>query len=154
MFITFNENFLASWIYQSTPVAKPGQIISGGLKALLTKFFIPVFLILFLFAFYIWGVAIVDDFAFGFFNNIFMFLLIANLSDHYLPFSRQQNSKQQSGRFVLVILQMLIIGALVGIHYLVLKNNWLIYCLIPVSVAGCYLLIKRLQNLRWLQISF
>lgn len=154
IFITFNENYLASWIYQSTPIAKPGEIISGGFKALLTKFFIPLFIILFLFAFYIWGISIIDDFVLGFFNNIFMFLLIANLSDHYLPFSRQQNSKQQSGRFVQVILQMIIIGSLVGLHYLILKNNWLIYCFIPVSVTGCYLLFRRIQNLRWLQISF
>lgn len=154
IFITFNEHYLASWIYQSTPVAKPGKIMSGGFKALLTKFFLPVFLILFLFAFYVWGVSIVDDFILGFFNNIFMFLLIANLSDHYLPFSRQQNSKQQSGRFVQVILQMIIIGALVGLHYLVLRSNWLIYCFIPVAALGCYLLFKRIQNLRWLQISF
>jgi ABC-2 type transport system permease protein len=154
MFISFHENFQASWIYQSTPVSKPGQLISGGLKALLTKFFIPVFLILFVFAFYVWGGSIIDDFVLGFFNNIFMFLLIANLSDHYLPFSRQQNTKQQSGRFLQVILQMLVIGALVGLHYLVLKNSWFIYCLIPVSAFGCYLLFKRIQNLRWVQISF
>ncbi len=154
MFITFNENFHASWIYQSTPVAKPGQLITGGLKALLSKFFLPIFLILFAFAFYIWGFAIVDDFVLGFFNNILMFLLIANLSDHYLPFSRQQNNKQQSGRFVLVILQMFIIGALVGIHYFILNFGWLIYLIIPLSAAGCYLLFKRMQNLQWRQISF
>jgi len=154
IFISFNENFPASWIYQSTPVAKPGQIITGGLKALYTKFFAPIFLILFLFAFYIWGIAVVNDFVFGFINNLFLFLVMANLSDHYLPFSRQPNPKQQSGRFLQVILQMVIIAALIGIHYFVLKNNWLIYCLIPVSAAGCYFLLKRLQNLRWVQISF
>jgi ABC-2 type transport system permease protein len=154
MFVSFHENFLASWIYQSTPVAKPGQIISGSLKALLTKFFLPVFFILFLFSFYVWGVAIIDDFVAGFFNNVLIFLVIANLGDHYLPFSRQQNVKQQSGRFIKVLLQMLIIAALVGLHYLVLKNDWLIYCLIPVSAVGCYFLFKRIQNLPWFEISF
>jgi ABC-2 type transport system permease protein len=154
MFMPFHENFQASWIYQATPVIKPGQIISGGLKALLTKFFIPVFLILFLFSLSVWGVSIIDDFALGLFNNILMFFVIANLTDHYLPFSRQQNTKQQSGRFLHIILQIITIGALVGLHYLVLKNSWVIYCLIPASAFGCHLLLKRIQNLGWVQISF
>jgi ABC-2 type transport system permease protein len=153
-FVSFHENFQASWIYQSAPVAKPGQIISGGLKAMFIKFFIPVYLILFSFAFYVWGIPIVDDFVLGFFNNLAIFLLIANLGDHYLPFSRQQNVKQQSGRVVQIILQLVIIAALVGLHYLVLKNDWLVYALIPVSVLACYLLLKRIQNLPWFEISF
>ncbi len=153
-FVSFHENFQASWIYQSTPVIKPGHIISGSLKALFTKFFLPIFLIMFIFSFYLWGFAVIDDFVFGLFNNIIIFLFVANLGDHYLPFSRQQNSNQQSGRFLQAILQLIIIGALVGLHYLVLKTNWLIYCLIPFSVAGCYLLLKRVKNLPWLKISF
>jgi ABC-2 type transport system permease protein len=153
-FVSFHENFQASWIYQSTPVSRPGEIISGGLKAMFIKFFIPIYLLLFGFAFYVWGFGIVDDFMLGFFNNLAIILLLSGLGDHYLPFSRQPNVKQQSGRFVQVILQLLIIGALVGLHYLVLRTDWLTWCLIPVSVTGCYLLLKRIQNLPWLEISF
>ncbi|HEV8080722.1 MAG TPA: hypothetical protein VGP43_08425 [Chitinophagaceae bacterium] len=153
-FMSFHENFLASWIYQSTPINQPGQLLTGGIKALLTKFFIPIFLTLFLFVFYVWGFAIVNDFVLAFFNNIFIFFLIANLGNKYLPFSREQNSKEQSGRILYLILQMLTIAILVGLHYLIVENNLLIYCLIPVSAVGCYLLLKRLQNLQWAQISF
>lgn len=152
-FIAFHENFQASWIYQSAPLAKPGQIISGSIKALLSKFFIPIFLIFFIFSFYVWGIAIVDDFVLGFFNNILIFLLIATMSDHTLPFSRQQNTRQQSGRFLQVILHLIIIGVLVGLHYLILKNTWLVYCLIPLSAACCYMLFKRIRNLPWVKIS-
>ncbi|MBC7886679.1 MAG: hypothetical protein H7Z13_02240 [Ferruginibacter sp.] len=153
-FITTNDNFQASFIYQSTPVAMPGYLISGALKAILVKFFILIYLVMFAFAAYIWGIAIIDDFIFGFFNNILLFLLITNLSDHYLPFSRQPNAKQQSGKFVKALLQMIIIGALVGLHYLVIQQYWLTACLIPLSIAGCYLLLKKIQQLNWLKISF
>ncbi|MDP4262961.1 MAG: hypothetical protein Q8941_10545 [Bacteroidota bacterium] len=153
-FVSYNENFQASWVYQSTPVGRPGQIIIGGLKALFLKFFIPAYLILFAFAFYVWGTDILDDFALGFFNNLAIFLLIASLGDHYLPFSRQPNVKQQSGRFAQVILQLLVIAALVGLHYLLLTNDWMIYSLIPVSATGCFLLLRTIRNLRWVEISF
>jgi hypothetical protein len=154
VFITTHENFLASWIYQSTPVAKPGYLISGALKALLAKFFLLIYLILFGFCLYIWGFAIIDDFILGFFNNILIFLMIANLSQHYLPFSRQPNIKQQSGKFVQAIMQLIIIGALVGLHYLVLQFNWVSFCLIPIAISGCYVLLKRIQHLPWIKISF
>lgn len=154
IFVEFNENFQASWIYQSTPVARPGEIISGGLKALLSKFFILVYLLLFAFAFHVWGVDIVDDFVLGLFNNVLIFLVTAHLAEHYLPFSRQQNTKQQTGRFAQALMQMVIIAALVGLHYLVIKTNWLIYCLIPVAAAACWFLFKKIQDLPWLKISF
>lgn len=154
IFVEFNENFLASWIYQSTPVLKPGEIISGGLKALLIKFYLPIYAILFSFGYYVWGNGIIDDFVLGFFNNILIFLVTASFTEHYLPFSRQTNTKQQSGRFAQVMLQMLIIAALVGLHYLVIQVDWLIYLLIPVSAAGCYFFLKRIQELPWIKISF
>jgi ABC-2 type transport system permease protein len=152
--ITTHENFQASWIYQSMPIEKPGYLISGGLKAILSKFFILIYLLMFCFAFYVWGIAITDDFVLGFFNNIFLILLLINLQDHYLPFSRQLNTKQQSGKFVQAMLQMIIIAVIVGLHYLIIPFPWLTYCLMPISIFGCYYLIKRIQNLNWLKISF
>jgi hypothetical protein len=153
-FITTNDNFQASWVYQSTPIAKPGYLISGAMKAILAKFFILIYLTMFVFAFYVWGLPVVNDFILGFFDNIFIFLLITNLSDYYLPFSRQPNTKQQSGKFIKAMLQLLIIAAMVGMHYLVIQTTWLIWCLIPVSALGCFLLLKRIQQLNWLKISF
>lgn len=154
LFISYYEHFLASWIYQSAPVTKPGLIISGALKVLLVKFFIPLFVAFFGFALWIWGPAIIDDFVLGFLSNTAIFLVIANIAEKWLPFSRQQNAKQQVGRFVQMLIQMLVIGALVGLHVLVLKTDWLIYCLIPLVAAGCFFLLRRIQNLKWSQISF
>lgn len=154
MFISYYEHFQASWVYQSTPVAKPGLLLSGALKAILVKFFLPIYVVFLAFALWVWGVAVLDDFALGFFSNVAIFMLIANIGDKWLPFSRQQNAKQQVGRFVQMLIQMLVIAALVGLHVLVIKVDWLIYGLIPMVVAGCYFLVKRIQTLKWSQISF
>lgn len=154
MLIAFNENFTASWVYLSSPLQKPGSLISGALKSLLAKFFLPVFIILFGFSVYTWGYAVIDDFIFGFFNNILLFLVMSALRNNYLPFSMQPNAKQQSGKFVQMILQLIIIAVLVGLHYLALQVWWAASALIPVSVIACYLLLKRIQNYSWNKISF
>ena len=151
--IKFYENFPAAWIYQSAPLARAGEIISGSLKALLVKFFLPVFLIFFIFSVSVWGYSVVDDFVLGFFNNLLVFYCIANLSDHYLPFSRQPDIKEQSGKIIRGLLQVIIIGILIGIHYSALFISWLPLGLIPFALACVYFLIKRIQNLSWLKLS-
>jgi ABC-2 type transport system permease protein len=149
----FNENFMASWIYHSAPLKKPGLIITGGLKSLFVKFFIPCYIVLFAMGVYVWGTAVIDDFIFGFFNNMLCFFAIGASSKYFLPFSRQPNTQQQSGRFLQVLLQMLIMGALVGIHYLVTKNIWVMYGVEIVIIACCWLVIRYLRNLEWKKIS-
>jgi hypothetical protein len=150
---TFNENFQASWIYYSAPVANPGEIITGSVKALFVKFFIPVYLLLFVFCIYIWGLPVIDDFIFGFFNNALCFFVFALLSQHYLPFSRQPSTRQQTGRFITVMLQLIIMAALVGIHYFLKKYLVFMYIGIAGVVALCWLMVRNLQRISWQKIS-
>lgn len=153
IFISFNENYAASWIYHSMPVERPGELITGAIKALFAKYFIPVYAILLAFCLYIWGISVLDDFVFGVFNNILCYLLLTVFSDHYLPFSRQPNTQMQTGRFVRAIVQMLMIGALVGLHYLLIKRPLFMYVLLPVIAGGCFLLARRLQRMPWNKIA-
>ncbi len=154
MLVSFNENYAASWIYHSTPLERPGELIAGALKALFAKYYIPVYLLLMAFSMYIWGPGICGDFLFGIFNNILCYLLLARLSDHYLPFSRQPNTRMQTGRFMQAILQMILIGILVGLHYLLLKYcHWAMYALLPLTITGCFLLLRQMQRLPWKKIA-
>ncbi len=151
--IATNENFAASWIYLSSPLQQPGSLISGGLKAILAKFFIPIFIVLFAFGLYIWQLPIIDDFLLGFFNNILIFLIISHLGKSYLPFSMQPNVKMQTGKFVKLILQVCIISVLVGLHYLATNVPWLVVAVIPFSIFSCYWLFKTIQQYNWSKIA-
>ncbi len=155
MIVAFNENYLASWVYHSMPISKPGELVSGMVKSLFVKFFMPVFILVGAFCIYIWGIEVLDDALFALTNNLFCFLIFANLSDHYLPFSRQPNTQQQSGKFLKAILQLLIVAITVGLHYLLIftKLSWLLWALAPLLGIACWFLIKRLQDLQWKQIS-
>lgn len=152
-FVAFNESYQAAWVYYSLPIDKPGHIVSGSLKTLFVKFFFPVFMIMFIFSFSVWGVAIIDDFIFGLIVNFNCFLIMANLSKHYLPFSMQPNVQQQTGRFLNAILFFILIALLIGLHILGLKYPILLYALIPVTIFTAYLLTRSLQQLKWYQIT-
>lgn len=151
--IPFNEHFQASWIYHSTPLHKPGSVIIGAVKSIIVKYFLPVYLILFFLALWFWGGRIVYDFMFGIFNNLFCFAIIIFFSQHYLPFSRQPATKQQAGRFARSILQLLMIGILVGFHYLLLEHHWILIAMTPLLLAGTWMISKSISNLAWKKIA-
>ena len=152
-FVAFNESYQAAWVYLSSPIDRPGYLVSGSLKTLFAKFFLPVFVAMFIFCFSIWGIRIVDDFIFGLFVNMNCFLILATLSKHYLPFSIQPNTQQQSGRFLIMIILFLLMSLLIGLHWLGLKFPVILYALMPVTVITAYFLLKKLQRLQWSEIS-
>lgn len=151
--IPFNQNYEAAWIYKSAPINQPGQIITGSLKALFVKFFLPLFLIFFSLCLYIWGYAIIDDFIYGLLNTIFLFILLNFLGDIYLPFSLKPDVKKQAGKVIKIIIQSIAIAVLIGLHYFVLKVDYLLYALMPVWVIGIMLLLKKLKNISWKKIN-
>jgi hypothetical protein len=151
--ISFNEHYNASWIYHSAPVTSPGSLITGALKALLVKFFLPVFFLLMGLALWIWGGSIIDDFLFGFINNIFILFVLASLSQHFLPFSMQPNTKQQAGKVAKALLQFLVIGILVGSHYLLIQKPVLLLAAAPVLMVSIFFMYRFINNIAWTKIS-
>ncbi len=152
-FIAFNENYQAAWIYYSSPVDKPGHLLTGSLKTVFVKFFVPVFIILFGFSIGIWGMKIMDDFAFGLLININCFLAMASLSKHYLPFSMQPNVQQQSGKFINVIILFILIAILIGLHWLGLLFPIVLYILMPILLITAYFMLRNLQQLKWRDLA-
>lgn len=153
-FVAISDSYNASWIYYSTPFDKPGDLISGSLKALFVKFFLPIYALLLGVSFYIWGIAILDDFVIGLFNNACLFLLAARLNPHYLPFSVEPNTQQQSGKFIMVFIQMLVIAILVGLHYLAIRfYDWTLYAMLVPVLIGIYFLLRYFRQLPWSKVT-
>jgi ABC-2 type transport system permease protein len=151
--ISFNEHYNASWIYHSAPVTSPGSLITGAMKALLVKFFFPVFFLLMGLALWIWGAPVIDDFLFGFINNIFILFVLASLSQHFLPFSMQPNTKQQAGKVAKALLQFLVIGILVGSHYLLIQKPVLLLAAAPILMVSIFFMYRFIFNIAWTKIS-
>jgi hypothetical protein len=151
--IAFYEQFQAGWIYYSTPIKYPGQIISGAIKSLFLKFFVPLYLLMFATAYFVWGNHIVNDFVFGFFANASLFMLTAIFGEQSMPFSRQLNIKMQAGKFVKFFIQLAIVASIVGMHYFALKIDWLIWILIIPAIIATYFMIDKIQKYRWKNIT-
>ncbi len=151
--VSFSEHFPSAWVYFSAPVIYPGQLISGSIKAIAIKYFAPALLLLFVLSFVIWGAAIIDDFILGCFLQFNFILIAGEISKKHLPFSQQPNTQQGSGQLIRMMLQLVLMAMLIGLHYLVLRFPWAIYCLIPLTGLTAFLHLRRLQNTKWPAIT-
>ena len=149
----FNEYFQASWIYRCLPVARPGELISGSAKALFMKYFLSFYLLMYALSVYIWGWQITRDFLFGLFNNLLCFLVFVSFAPRYLPFSRQPSTQVQTGKVVLMLVQFLVIGILIGIHYLLINLPIVMYLVMLLLAGACWLLLKEIQDIGWEKIK-
>ena len=153
--IPYSDDFKASWIYFSLPLESPGEILSGMLKAILVRLFLPAYLLVSVFVIAVWGIRAVDDVVFGFLNNVIMLQCFALIGNRHLPLSMAPSVRGQSGNFLRGILMFILIGAIGGSHYLITRFQPLVlYGVIPVQLGVIYVLLKVYRRTSWDAIKY
>ena len=102
---------------------------------------------------FFWGVKIIDDFALGFFLNIFIYQIYIFTTDYYLPFSQKPNIIQQGGKFIKAIFGMVFIGVIVGAHYLCLHLNFPVWIVLILAIVAVVLLHFKILKISWQKIK-
>jgi hypothetical protein len=74
--LMYSDKYKAAWIYFTTPIAKPGKIISGALKSLLVKFYLPIITLTFLGAILFEGPRVIPNLFLGLCNQLLIIFLI------------------------------------------------------------------------------
>jgi hypothetical protein len=113
----FSDQYEAAWIYHTLPFAKPGDIQKGSLKAMIFKYGLPVFTLLAILVFLIWGPAVIDDIVFAFMNMLVSSLILAFIGRGDLPFSRRYGGAAERQRGLSGFLMFLVPAGLGLIHW-------------------------------------
>lgn len=153
--IPYSDDFKASWVYHAAPLAQPGEILSGMLKAICARLFIPGFMIITIVVLTIWGLQVTDDILIGFFNNFLMIIILALINKRYLPLSMAPDVRAQSGNLLRGIVSFALIATLGLTHFLLTKfvsSTW-IMAIIPVQLTGLYLLLRAYRKTSWNDIT-
>jgi hypothetical protein len=151
--IPYSDDFKASWIYFSAPLAAPGEILSGTIKAIFVRLFVPGYAAISVIVLYVWGWRVWPDLLFGLFNNMIMVLLLVTISKRYLPFSMAPSLRTQSGNLVRGLLTGLMIGVLGLIHYGVTYMPVLLWAAIPAQLVLIYFAHRDYQQTPWEQLT-
>lgn len=151
--IPFSEDHKASWIFQSTPTIRPGEILSGMAKAVVAGLLLPLYLLISLVVYGIWGNAVVDDILFAAVNNYLIVWIMVAIEARRLPFSWAPNLRAQAGGFLRGLLVLIITGIPSGGHYFLSFVPWSLYVITPVLVALVYYLHQEYLSTPWSKIK-
>lgn len=115
--IQFTDTPEAAWIYRALPIATPGHILTGAIKAMLIKFFVPMYTILSLVVLYIWGLKMIPLMLLGAVMTVTSTLVTLDLQNKSLPFSQAREMQQKGTNTLKVFLGLFIMGIIAGIVF-------------------------------------
>ena len=151
--MTYSDKCKASWMFYITPIEKPGEIISGSIKALLFQFYLFIALILLVIALVFVGPSIIPNIILGITNQVVIIYLIVTIGYKELPFSKSLSNSQKSGMFIRTIF-MLFICFLIGVlHFYIFTNTIFIIVAFIISVTLLFFLANNLRKITWKHIK-
>ena len=151
-----SDQYKASWIYYSSPISRPGYVMSGAFKGIWLKYFIPMYTIVAGFVLFIWGKKVLIDIALAFINiNVFA-LSILLISLRRLPFSSTEKMNEKGARVIKSIFVMILPMSFGFGHYWVCAVAWLWWMKILfllLSSILVWLLWDSYQQTSWEQVK-
>lgn len=151
-YMTMSDQYKASWVYYSTPVAIPGKIMLGAFKAIWVKYFMPFFIVLSGFILYVWGVNVLWDILLAFVNVTLFVSCMARVSHRQLPFSMMEQMKQGGARILKSFIIMIVPAALGFGHYFSLNLLWLKLIFLVLSSILLWLVWDSYANTSWANV--
>jgi len=141
--LPYTETPEASWIYKALPFDQHGHLISGAVKALLYKFFFPVYSLLILFSLFVWSIRIFPEMLLGGLLTVFIALIMVIFQKMELPFTQAREMQQKGDKILILFLGMFLMGAVAGLVYV---SSFLPYwgiLALSILVVGMIMLANR-----------
>ena len=146
--ISQSEDFKAAWLYELAPIGKPGEILSGSLRAIMVKFLLPITIFLSLVLSIIWGVNLLDDLLFGMLTITNLDLLLSIGMSNELPFSTEIK-KNGGGSFIRNMTNVFITGIIGLVHYLMMQVPYVIGVFVLIQLVLVLYLFKKYREVGW-----
>ncbi|HQQ99141.1 MAG TPA: hypothetical protein PLX35_17855 [Cyclobacteriaceae bacterium] len=151
--IPFSDDHRASWIFQSTPIGRPGEILSGMAKAVVAGLLLPLYLVISIIVYGIWGNGVIDDILFAGINNYLIVWIMVVIDARRFPLSLAPNLRAQAGGFLHGLMVLLTTGIPSGGHYFLSFVPWSIYVVAPLVLALIYYLHQEYLSTPWSKIK-
>lgn len=150
--LVYSDQYKASWIYYSSPVPRPGAVMSGAFKGIWVKYFVPMFLLVSCFVLYVWGLPRLLDVALAFINITLFGMCIMRVAHRRLPFSAMEQMNEKGNRFLKTLFIMILPMGLGFGHYWTTATPWLWWMkivFIGLSSILLWMLWDSYKNTTW-----
>jgi len=149
-YVNISDQYKAAWVYYSSPVDKPGNVMIGAFKALWIKYYLPFITLIGLFVMSVWGGEYILDVLLATVNVSMFALSIMRLSNRAFPFSIMEQMKNTGGKAVIRILSTFLLIGFLGLgHYLATYFWWLKVLFLVLSSIFFWLVWDSYMNTDW-----
>lgn len=135
------------WIYKALPFKGHGHILTGAIKAMLLKFYLPTIIVISSISLYVWGTAKLPGLIVGALLIVLVNLYSIIFMKMDLPFTKARDMQQKGANMARMFLLMLLVGITIGLVYLTtLMNDWIvagIAVLIVLMIVNAYSQIRN-----------
>jgi len=149
----YSEKYKAGRIYYSTPFIEPGQIISGGITAVILQIHLLITLIYLIISIVLIGISIIPNIILGIINQILIAYIIMSLAKKNFPFSKHLLNAKKSASFIISLFMIFLYSMIGIIHYYFFNNIYFIVISIVISLTLIYFLSKYIKSLTWNKID-
>jgi hypothetical protein len=147
--IVYSDKYKASWIFYTSPIAKPGLVLAGALKAILLTFLLPVAAAVGITAVFFAGPTILPNFLLGVSNVILITLLMTYSGKQLLPFSTSQSTNAKAGSLLTSVFVLLLCGVVVLGHFFIYSLLPAVLIFTVLSLLAVWLLFDSLKKISW-----
>ena len=151
--IRVSDKFKAGWIFFTTPIKQPGNVISGATKALIFKFYLPFALAVSFALIPFLGWTILPNIILGLCNQLCIAFLMVYISVRDLPFANAEIGKVKGSKFAKSMLMLILPFGMAGIHYLIYSFTAVVFILAILAVIAVWLISSSVYNRGWEMIK-
>jgi hypothetical protein len=152
--LQFSERYKASWFYRALPLTDPGLVLSGAFKAIVVKFYLPVYTLITFGSALFFGWHILDDALLAFFGILALVTGVALLTHHVLPFTKPWDEASRGGNLAFTLLTMMFAGVFGLFHSWVMQFDWAIWGLIPLCAWLYRVAIRQYGQTSWRHVTW
>lgn len=149
--LSYSEKYKAGWLYFTAPIEKPGRVISGGVKALLAKFYLPIVMIICITAISLVGPSIIPNLLLGIFNQLLITCSIAYITVREFPFTVA--TTKGKANFIRGIVSMLIPISFALLHWAIYSFMPVVIILAVLSGIASWLVMDAIKNQKWADLK-
>lgn len=151
--MVYSEKYKASWMYYVSPLQKPGEVILGGAKAAILKFYIPIVVFITLAGVIIAGPGILPNIILGLFNELLIATVVVYMGNKLFPFSLHQNTNVKTGAFLRSLSVLMISGLIAVGHFFIYDVTIVVLICAALSVIATWLMMSGVKNISWAAIK-
>jgi ABC-2 type transport system permease protein len=150
--VKYSEKYKAAWLFYSTPVAAPGAVILGSMKACLLLFYTPIAVCLSVALLLIRAPYQLPNLFLGLSNQLLIFSLVLYATSRKLPFSLPESEASKGETIMQNFLLLFCCGIVGGIHYLLSGFPLVLVLLTLLSMGATWLLTDSIRRTTWKEL--